>query len=299
MYHTYGLSGVMMALCAGHTVYTLPRFDPRHFLSAIATHRISLLHLVPPLVQFLARDPEVLKHDISSVRKILSAASPLPATCSAELSARSDALLVQALGMTETFVTHCDSPPIKRGTVGHVISSTEGKIVDLDTGKALGRGQTGELHVRGPQTMKGYLHDPQATSDVILDGGWLRTGDLGHYDEEGYLTITDRLKEVIKYKGFQVAPSQLEALLKTHPHVADVVVLGMDDPEAGELPTAFIVPKAGATSSFSQTDVLNFLHSQVAPHKKLRGGIKVVDSIPKDPSGKVRRRELKQSFTTR
>ncbi|KAL8592057.1 hypothetical protein ACOMHN_032527 [Nucella lapillus] len=278
----------------GHTVFILPRFDPHHFLSAISTHRIDTLHLVPPLLLFLVNDPRVLQRDISSVQKVLCGAAPVGEGISQLFAARSDAVLLQTFGTTESLFTHMDSPPVRHGTVGHLISSTEAKIVDVITGEDLPAGQTGELYVRGPQVMKGYLDNPQATQQTVVDG-WLRTGDLGHYDEDGRFSITDRLKELIKYKGFQVSPAELEALLLTHPAVGDVAVVGMADPQAGELPTAFIVPKPGAT--FFKDDLLNFLHSKVAPHKKLRGGVKVVDSIPKSPSGKILHRVLKQSLS--
>ncbi|XP_076450480.1 uncharacterized protein LOC143286697 [Babylonia areolata] len=295
LYHIYGMVvSQWTALCSGNTVVVLPRFHPQHFLDAIQKHRITTLHLVPPLVLFLAKDPQVLNYDISSVNKVLCGAAPMGSGISEEFAARSSAPLIQAYGLTETSpVTHVNNPPIKFGTIGHVLSSTDAKIVDENTGEALGAGQTGELYVRGPQVMKGYFNNPQATQDTIVDG-WLRTGDLGHYDEEGYFTITDRLKELIKYKGFQVAPAELEALLLTHPAVGDVAVVGIADQEAGELPTAFVVPKAGAT--FCQEDVIQFLHSKVAPHKRLRGGVRVVDSIPKNPSGKILRRVLRQSM---
>ncbi|XP_076450050.1 uncharacterized protein LOC143286390 isoform X2 [Babylonia areolata] len=293
LYHAYGFIMTWTALHAGHTVVFLPSFHPAPFLSAISAHRVTILPLVPPLVLFLAKDPQVLNYDISSVHKVMCAAAPLGSGISEEFAARSSALLMQGFGMSETILTHLNNPPIKHGTVGHVMSSTEAKIVDENTGEALGAGQTGELYVRGPQVMKGYFNNPQATQDTIVDG-WLRTGDLGHYDEEGYFTITDRLKELIKYKGFQVAPAELEALLLTHPAVGDVAVVGIADQEAGELPTAFVVPKAGAT--VCQEDVIHFLHSKVAPHKRLRGGVRVVDSIPKNPSGKILRRVLRESM---
>ncbi|XP_076450048.1 uncharacterized protein LOC143286388 [Babylonia areolata] len=297
LYHIYGLvASLWAALCSGNTVVTLSRFHPQHFLDAIQTHHITTLHLVPPLVLFLAKEPQVLNYDISSVHKVICAAAPLGCGISEEFAARSSALLMQGYGLTETSpITHINNPPVKMGTIGHVVTMTEAKIVDENTGEALGAGQTGELCVRGPQVMKGYFNNPQATQDTIVDG-WLRTGDLGHYDEEGYFTITDRLKELIKYKGFQVAPAELEALLLTHPAVGDVAVVGIADQEAGELPTAFVVPKAGAT--FCQEDVIHFLHSKVAPHKRLRGGMRVVDSIPKNPSGKILRRVLRQSFSS-
>ncbi|KAK7486430.1 hypothetical protein BaRGS_00022354, partial [Batillaria attramentaria] len=256
---------------------------------------ISVLHLVPPLVLFLAKDNAVPNYDISSVQKVLCGAAPLGVGLSQEFSQRSDAVLMQVYGLTEASpVTHINNPPIRLGTIGHVASTTESKVVDVETGKTLAAGETGELLIRGPQVMKGYFKNPDATRDTVQDG-WLRSGDLGHYDEDGYFTITDRLKELIKYKGFQVAPAELEALLLTHPAVGDAAVIGVPDDEAGELPMAFVVPKAGAT--FREDDVMNFVKSKVAPHKRLRGGLKVLDAIPKTASGKILRRVLKQTLS--
>nr|KAG5702383.1 hypothetical protein BaRGS_002165 [Batillaria attramentaria] len=295
-YHIYGMVVTQWSsLHDGNAVVTLPRFQPQDFLSAIQSHRISVLHLVPPLVLFLAKDNAVPSYDISSVQKVLCGAAPLGVGLSQEFSQRSDAVLMQVYGLTEASpVTHINNPPIRLGTIGHVASTTESKVVDVETGKTLAAGETGELLIRGPQVMKGYFKNPDATRDTVQDG-WLRSGDLGHYDEDGYFTITDRLKELIKYKGFQVAPAELEALLLTHPAVGDAAVIGVPDDEAGELPMAFVVPKAGAT--FREDDVMNFVKSKVAPHKRLRGGLKVLDAIPKTASGKILRRVLKQTLS--
>lgn len=292
-YHIYGMVvSQWSTLHDGNAIVTLPRFQPQHFLSAVQTRQISVLHLVPPLVLFLAKDAAVPEFDISSVEKVVCGAAPMGEGISQEFSKRSDAVLMQAYGLTEASpVTHINLPPIKLGSIGHVASTTEAKVVDIETGRAVGAMETGELYVRGPQVMKGYLNNPDATRDTIQDG-WLRTGDLCHYDEDGYFTITDRLKELIKYKGFQVAPAELEALLLTHPSVADAAVIGKPDLEAGELPTAFILPKPGVP--FKQEDVMDFVKGKVAPHKRLRGGIHVVDAIPKTASGKILRRTLKQ-----
>ncbi|KAK7099195.1 uncharacterized protein [Littorina saxatilis] len=291
-YHIYGMTvSQWTALHAGNTVVTLPRFQSQDFLSAIQTLSITDLHLVPPLVLFLAKDPLVTGYDISSVKKVMCGAAPLGEGISREFATRSDALLLQVYGLTETSpVTHFNNPPVRLGTIGHVVSTTDAKIIDVDTGEALKAGETGELCVRGPQVMKGYFNNPKATADTVQDG-WLRTGDLGHVDEDGYFSITDRLKELIKYKGFQVAPAELEALLLTHPAVSDVAVVGVPNEEAGELPKAFVVPRPGVP--FSEKDVIDFLHSKVAPHKKLRGGLHVLETIPKTASGKILRRLLK------
>lgn len=294
-YHIYGLvMSLWTALYQGNVVVTLPRFQPQTFLQAVSRWQVSVLHLVPPLVMLLAREGAVLERDLACVHKVICGAAPLGEGLSRQFSQHSDALLMQAYGMTEASpVTHLDIPPIRMGTIGHVISSTEAKVVDVETGETLGPGQLGELCVRGPQLMKGYYKNPQATADTIRDG-WLHTGDLGQYDDEGYFTVKDRLKELIKYKGFQVAPAELEAELLTHPAVADCAVVGVEDAEAGEVPRAFVVARPG--QQLVEGDVLRFLHGRVAPHKKLRGGLVVVDHIPKTASGKILRRVLRQNL---
>ena len=165
------------------------------------------------------------------------------------------------------------------------------KVIDLDTGKTVGPGETGEVVLRGPQVMLGYLKNQSATDDMVKDG-WLHTGDIGHFDEDGYFLITDRLKELIKYKGYQVAPAELEALICTHPAVADVAVIGIQGGEdIGEIPKAYVVPKDNVR--LTEEDITKFVEENVAPYKKLRGGVQMIESIPKTASGKILRRELK------
>ncbi|XP_077869836.1 uncharacterized protein LOC144362337, partial [Saccoglossus kowalevskii] len=179
------------------------------------------------------------------------------------------------------------------GSVGPLLPNTLGKVVDLKTGENLAAGQDGEICLRGPQIMKGYLNNIQATNRTVKDG-WLYTGDIGHYDNDGHFYIVDRLKELIKYKGFQVAPAELEALLLTHPQIQDVAVIGIPDDDAGELPKAFIVPK---TDQITVREVIKFVEETVSPHKRLRGGVQFVEEIPKSASGKILRRVLKDAET--
>lgn len=292
-YHIYGMVVVQFgSLCLGTKLVTLPRFEPEPFLSAIQQHKISYMHLVPPLALFMAKSPLVSNFDVSSVKNLVFGAAPLGAGLTQELMDRLGVNVVQGFGLTEASpVTHLDFCPPKIGTVGPTLPNTLAKVIDLETGKTVGPGETGEVILRGPQVMLGYLKNQSATDDMVKDG-WLHTGDIGHFDEDGYFLITDRLKELIKYKGFQVAPAELEALICTHPAVADVAVIGIQGGEdVGEIPKAYVVPKDNV--QLSEEDISKFVEENVAPYKKLRGGVQMIESIPKTASGKILRRELK------
>ncbi|XP_052064670.1 probable 4-coumarate--CoA ligase 1 isoform X2 [Mytilus californianus] len=292
-YHIYGMVVVQFgSICLGTKLVTIPKFEPEPFLGAIQQNKISYMHLVPPLALFMAKSPLVEKFDVSTVQNMVFGAAPLGAGLTQELIDRIGANVIQAYGLTETSpASHYDRDPPKIGTVGHLVPSTLGKVIDVQTGKTLGPGETGEVLLAGPQVMLGYLKNQSATDDMVKDG-WLHSGDIGHFDEEGYFMITDRLKELIKYKGFQVAPAELEALICTHPAVADVAVIGIQAGEdVGEVPKAYVVPKPGIT--LTEEDITNFVDANVAPYKKLRGGVKLIDSIPKTASGKILRREVK------
>jgi acyl-CoA synthetase (AMP-forming)/AMP-acid ligase II len=200
---------------------------------------------------------------------------------------------MQGYGMTETGpATHMaphDPGKVKLGSVGLPVPNTDCKIVGVETGEELGTNEEGEICVRGPQVMKGYLNRPDATQATIDSDGWLHTGDIGYADRDGHFFIVDRKKELIKYKGFQVAPAELEALLLTHPAVADAAVIPSPDEEAGEVPKAYIVLKPDRAAS--PEELISFVASHVAPHKKIRR-IELIDHIPKSPSGKILRRVL-------
>jgi acyl-CoA synthetase (AMP-forming)/AMP-acid ligase II len=205
---------------------------------------------------------------------------------------RLDCKVIQGYGLTETSpVTHMIRPDgeNKPGSIGPPLASTECRLVDPETGEDAGDGERGELWIRGPQVMKGYLNNPEATAATVDGDGWLHTGDIGVVDSDGFFQIVDRLKELIKYKGFQVAPAELEALIVNHPEVADVAVIGVPDEECGELPKAFVV--AGG-ENLDEDALMDWVAGQVSPHKKVRL-VEVVDEIPKSPSGKILRRVLK------
>ena len=294
LFHIYGLVVVLnMGLHLGATIVTMPRFDLEQFLGLIQKYRVTLSHIVPPIVLKLARDPIVAKYDLSSLKMIFSGAAPLSAELSRECMQRVGCGIRQGYGMTETSpVTHsspADPAKMKMGSVGPPAPNTECKVLDPASGAELGPNQEGEVCVRGPQIMKGYLNNPEATAHTIDADEWLHTGDIGYADEDGHFFIVDRVKELIKYKGFQVAPAELEAILLTHPAVADAAVIPRCDDEAGEVPKAFVVLKGEASGE----ELMTFVAARTAPHKKIRF-VEFIDQIPKSLSGKILRRILVQ-----
>src|SRR2546427_1225674 len=292
LFHIYGLVVVLnMGLHLGATIVTMPRFDLEQFLGLIQKYRVTLSHIVPPIVLKLAKDPSVEKYDLSSLKMIFSGAAPLGPELSRECMQRIGCGIRQGYGMTETSpVTHsspADPAKMKLGSIGPPAPNTECKLVDPSTGAELGPNHEGEVCVRGPQNMKGYLNNPEATASTIDQNGWLHTGDIGYADEDGHFYIVDRVKELIKYKGFQVAPAELEAILLTHPAVADAAVIPCKDEEAGEVPKAFVVMKSEASAAA----IMDFVAARVSPHKKIRAS-EFIDQIPKSLSGKILRRVL-------
>lgn len=292
LFHIYGLVVVLnMGLHLGATIVTMPRFDLEQFLSLIQEYRVTLSHIVPPIVLKLAKDPTIENYELSSLKTIFSGAAPLGPELTRECIARIGCGVRQGYGMTETSpVTHsspADPSQMKLGSVGTAAPNTECKLVDPATGNELGPNQEGELCVRGPQIMKGYLNNAEATARTIDADNWLHTGDIGYADGDGHFFIVDRVKELIKYKGFQVAPAELEAVLLTHPAVADAAVIPCRDDEAGEVPKAFIVKKLDTSAEA----LMEFVAERVAPHKKIRE-VEFIAQIPKSLSGKILRRVL-------
>ncbi|MFI1074065.1 4-coumarate--CoA ligase family protein [Streptomyces puniciscabiei] len=300
-FHIYGLTALMNApLRKGATVVVLPRFDLETFLAAIDNHRITGLYAAPPIVLALAKHPAVARYDLSSLKYVISAAAPLDATLARACSERLGLPPIgQAYGMTELSPgTHIvpldrlhDAPA---GTVGRLIAGTEMRIVSLDDpDKDLGTGEVGEILIRGPQVMKGYLGRPDATAAMIDTDGWLHTGDIGHVDAGGWLFVVDRVKELIKHKGFQVAPAELEALLLTHPGIADAAVIGSCNDDGTEIPHAFVVRHADAAEELTENEIMLYVAERVAPYKRIRR-ITFIDTVPRAASGKILRRELRE-----
>lgn len=297
LFHAYAFFSQFCTLAIGIKSVILPKFDEHLFLESIEKYKVSLMMLVPPLMVFLAKHPLVDNYDLSSVRVIWCGAAPLSAELQEQVSKRINVPSIrQGYGMTEMTLAALITPPEqnKFGSSGKLVHNLEGKVVHLDTGEALGPNKEGELCFRGPTIMTGYCGDDQATQTTIDRDGFLHTGDIGYYDEDGYFFIIDRKKELIKYKGFQVPPAEIEALLLTHPLIKDAAVIGIPDAAAGELPRAFVVLQPGA--SLSEEQVKDFVASQVSPAKKLHGGVKFIKEIPKNPSGKILRRLLRDSF---
>ena len=297
-FHIYGMQCMMnCGLRAGATVITLPRFDLEQFLRAHQDYRITRSFVAPPIVLALAKHPMVDKFDLSQLRLVNSGAAPLKAELAAECSKRLGCEVVQGYGMTELSPVSHLTPPgwFKPGSVGVTAPGTQTRIVDPVTAADLGTGEEGEVWVRGPQVMTGYLNNPQATAATVDAAGWLRTGDLGHVDADGHLYVVDRLKELIKYKGFQVPPAELEAVLLRHPDVADAAVIGLPDDEAGEIPAGYVVLRPGAAAS--PQEIMRFVAGEVAHYKRIRR-LKVIDAIPKSAAGKTLRRVLRDSART-
>ncbi|MFJ8362413.1 4-coumarate--CoA ligase family protein [Streptomyces sp. NPDC093984] len=298
-FHIYGMTALMNApLRQGATVVVLPRFDLDTFLAAIQKHRITGLYVAPPIVLALAKHPVVAQYDLSSLKYIISAAAPLDAKLAVACAQRLGLPPIgQGYGMTElspcTHVVPLDAHDAPPGTVGKLVAGTEMRILSLDDpDKDLGVGQAGEIAIRGPQVMKGYLGRPEATDAMIDRDGWLHTGDVGYVDADGWLFVVDRVKELIKYKGFQVAPAELEALLLTHPRIADAAVIGVYNDDHNEVPHAFVVRRPGA-DDLSEGEVMMYVAERVAPYKRVRN-VTFIDGVPRAASGKILRRQLRE-----
>jgi acyl-CoA synthetase (AMP-forming)/AMP-acid ligase II len=278
-------------LSAGATVVTMPRFDLETFVALIERHRATFVAVPPPIAAALAAHPLVDRHDLASLELIASGGAPLAADVQRALARRfPHAAVGQGWGMTETSVG-ATTPDRTRGTapgsVGRIVPNTELRVVDPVSGGDLGTGEAGELWVRGPQVMSGYLGRPEATAQILDADGWLRTGDLGLVDADGNVFVLDRLKELIKVSGFQVAPAELEQLLRSHPAVADAAVIPRPDERRGEVPVAVVV----ARQRIGAGDLVAWVAERVSPYKRIQA-IRFADAIPRTPSGKVLRRVL-------
>lgn len=310
-YHIYGLVKVLLyPIAKGAAAVIIRGFDVAMFGKAIGKYRASVLPMVPPVILLLAKNPVFEKFDFSSVKLITSGAAPLGKDLTLEVVARlrklgSNALVVQGYGLTETSPTAHFNPvetwDTKAGTIGPLLPNLEARLV-RDDGTDAPEGERGELWLRGPSIMKGYLHNASATLNSITPDGWFQTGDVAIIDKDGWYSIVDRKKELIKYKGFQVPPADLEAVLISHPEIVDSGVIGVySKKDETELPRAYIVPKPGSKALGSaqerevfQREVAKWITSKVAKHKYLRGGVVVVEAIPKSAAGKILRKELRE-----
>lgn len=298
-FHSYGMSVGITAIGNHNTVICLSKFEEDAFLKAIQDYKINTLALAPPLALLLAKSEKVDKYNLSSVTGIYCGAAPLSKSTEEEVKRRLNCYSMrQGYGLTETTlaVTMIHLNDLKPGSCGKIVPYTSCKVRDPESGRSLGPNQVGELCWKGPLVMLGYYRNEQANRETFTSDGWLKSGDLGYYDEQGYFYIIDRLKELIKYKGYQVAPAELEAILINHPKIADVGVVGLPDELVGERPLAFVVKKSDV--NITEKEVQKYVADIVSPQKRLTGGVIFVDSIPKNQTGKILRRELREMLKT-
>ncbi|KAE8688613.1 4-coumarate--CoA ligase 2 [Hibiscus syriacus] len=305
MFHVYALNSIMLCgLRAGSAILIMQKFEIGLLLELIQKYKVTIAPIVPPIVLAIAKSNETDKYDLSSVRVVKSGAAPLGKELEDAVRAKfPGAKLGQGYGMTEAgpVLAMClgfakEPFEIKSGACGTVVRNAEMKIVDPDTGSSLPRNQAGEICIRGDQIMKGYLNDPEATARTIDKDGWLHTGDIGYIDDDDELFIVDRLKELIKYKGFQVAPAELEAMLIAHPDITDAAVVGKNDVAAGEVPVAFVVKSD--KSEISEDEIKQYISKQVVFYKRI-SRVFFIEAIPKAPSGKILRKELRAKLANK
>ncbi|XP_050666783.1 uncharacterized protein LOC126966677 [Leptidea sinapis] len=296
-FHIFGFNVLMLNLmCLGVKLVTISHFKPEVFLETIVRHRTQHLYAVPPMILFLGKHPAVTPTHVQSLRSIVCGAASLSSNDAEALIKKNRNInFRQGYGLTETNggISVGRKGDKNLTALGHVFGSCEVKIADLDTQETLGPDQEGEIWFRGPSVMRGYLNNEEANREVFTEDGWLKTGDIGKYDENKYLYITDRLKELIKVKAFQVPPAELEMVLRTHPKVLDCAVIAIKDEITGEAPKAFVVTKPKQT--VDAKELMKFVNQQLATFKKIKE-LQFVDDIPKNPAGKILRRVLKDKY---
>nr|AFQ01093.1 acyl-CoA synthetase [Glossina morsitans morsitans] len=301
-FHIYGLTVTMISrLSFGCKLVTMPQFKPEDLMKSLNDHKGSILNLVPPIALFMINSSKMSYKTAPNLRMVLSGAAPIAISDIERFIKKfPHTKFLQGYGMTETSPVVLLTPIGNKryASTGFPTSNTEAKIVSFESGdlKGLGPNQTGELCVRGPQVMQGYLNNSQATDEAFYPGGWLRTGDVAHYDEDGYFYITDRMKELIKVKGFQVPPAELEAILRNHPKILDAAVFGVPHAINGEVPKALVVLRPEMKAS--EEEIFKYVANRVAHYKQLAGGIIFTNEVPKNPTGKILRRILKEQYST-
>ncbi|MFS7993999.1 putative AMP-dependent synthetase/ligase, AMP-binding, AMP-binding enzyme domain-containing protein [Helianthus anomalus] len=304
MFHIYGLVAFATGLIAsGATVVILSKFEIHEMLSAIGRYGVTYLPLVPPILVALVNNASQIrsKYDLKTLKYVLSGGAPLSKELTEGFMEKYPGVtIMQGYGLTESTGIGASTDTVEEsrryGTAGKLSANMMGKIVDPDTGKVLPVNRTGELWLKGPTVMKGYFSNPEATASTLDSTGWLRTGDLCYIDEDGFIFVVDRLKELIKYKGYQVPPAELEALLLTHPEIDDCAVIPFPDKDVGQFPMAYVVRKNG--SGLTEKGVMDFVSKQVAPYKRIRR-VAFIGSVPKNPSGKILRKDLIQLATSK
>ena len=294
MFHSAGMKAWMECMYHGVKTVILPTFDPDLYLNSLIKYQPEWLMLAPPLVQFIANSEKVQKKHLEKLRMVVVGAAPVGENIIKDFMKKvpSGCEIRETWGMTELAAsgTLADTESVK-GSCGQVVPNSRIKVIDLVSGVSLGPGRenTGEICYKGPQVMKGYWKNESETQ-MVLKNGWLHTGDIGFHDTEGNIFIIDRLKDLIKVKGYQVAPAELEDVIRGIPEVIDVAVIGIPDERNGEVPKAFIVTESG---SLNAEYVEDFVEEKLSNYKKLRGGVEFVKSIPKTPSGKILKKDLK------
>lgn len=291
LFHIMGTAFFIGAgLTLGASIVVMPRYKLETFLDAIEKHGVTFLVATPPIMQGLADHPAVNNYDLSRVRLTVCSGAATSAELEKKVARRLGTVVAQAFGMTEMSGPIAFNPPEapRPGTCGILVPGTEARIVDPNIDTEKGAGEIGEIWVRGPQMMGGYFANAEATRAAFSPDGWLRTGDTGFFDAHGYLHLVDRLKELIKVNAYQVAPTELEALIVSHPAVADAAVVGRPNEKTGEIPVAFVVPR----SQIDANELITWLAVRVAPYKKIHA-VEFVDHIPRSPAGKILRRLLK------
>ncbi|CAO1397512.1 unnamed protein product [Diamesa tonsa] len=294
-FHAFGfLTLVAVTVATSAKIVFLPKFEEGLFLSCVENYKTSILFMVPPLMVFLAKHPMVDGYDTSSIQTIICGAAPLSKELEMAVQSRlknKKCQIRQGYGMSElTLSVLLQKKTCKPGSVGDINAGSTVKVID-EQGNSLGANKPGELCFKGNQLMVGYIGNDEATQDIIDDDGWLHTGDIGYYDEDKQFFIIDRIKELIKYKGFQVPPAEIEAILLQHPNIQDAAVIGIPDELAGELPLAFVVKVPG--KEITKEEVIQYVAKVASSAKRLHGGVWFINEIPKNPSGKILRRELR------